>query len=119
MRNSIFSKYDFKPIGQAIKAARENKGITREQLAEQLDLVARYLMSVENQGQQPSFQVFYELVTMFDISVDQYIFPDKPVERTTRRRQLDSLLDTLTEKELLILEATAQGIVKAKTAEED
>jgi ribosome-binding protein aMBF1 (putative translation factor) len=34
MRNSIYQKYDFKAIGQAIKAARENKGITREQLAE-------------------------------------------------------------------------------------
>jgi transcriptional regulator with XRE-family HTH domain len=119
MRNSIFEKYDFKAIGQAIKNARESKGITREELAEKLDLVARYLMSVENQGQHPSFQVFYELITMFDISVDQYIFPDKPVEKTTRRRQLDSLLDTLTEKDLIVLEATAQGIVKAKTAEED
>jgi hypothetical protein len=76
-------------------------------------------MSVENQGQPSSFQVFYELITMFDISVDQYIFLDKPMEKSTRQRQLDSLLDSLDEKELIILEATAQGIVKAKTAEED
>jgi transcriptional regulator with XRE-family HTH domain len=119
MRNSIFEKYDFKAIGQAIKDARENKGITREELAEKLDLAARYIMSVENQGQHPSFQVFYELITLFDISVDQYLFPDKPVEKSTRRRQFDSLLDTLSEKDLIVLEATAQGIVKAKAAEED
>jgi transcriptional regulator with XRE-family HTH domain len=118
MRNSIYQRHDFKAIGQAIKAARENKGLTREQLAEKLDLAPRYIMSVENQGQHPSFQVFYELIKLFDISVDQYVFPEKPVERSTRRRQLDSLLDSLGEKDLIVLEATAQGIVKAKTAEE-
>ena len=118
MRNSIYERYDFKAIGQAVKAARENMGLTREQLAEKLDLAPRYIMSVENQGQHPSFQVFYELITMFDISVDQYLFPDKPVERSTRRRQLDGLLGSLSEKDLIVLEATARGIIKAKAEEE-
>jgi len=118
MRNSVYQKYDFKAIGQAIKAARENKGMTREQLAEQLDLAPRYIMSIENKGQHPSFQVFYELITMFKISVDQYIFPNKPVNHSTRRKQLDSLLDSLGEYDFIVLEATAQGIVKAKAEEE-
>ena len=116
MRNT--NKYDFKAIGQAIKAARENKGWTREQVAEMVDLAPRYIMSIENKGQHPSFQVFYELITLFDVSVDQYVFPDKPVNRSTRRRQLDSLLDSLDEKELIVIEATTQGIMKMKTAEE-
>ena len=118
MRNSIYKRYDFKAIGQAIKAAREYKEITREQLAGQLDLAPRYIMAIENQGQQPSFQVFYELVTMFNIPVDQYIHPDKPAPRSTRRQQLDGLLDSLDEKDLIVLEATAKGIEKAKAAEE-
>jgi transcriptional regulator with XRE-family HTH domain len=117
MRNQK-EKYDFKSIGQAIKIAREGKGWTREQVAEMVDLAPRYIMSIENTGQHPSFQVFSELITMFDISVDQYLFPDKPVKKSTRRRQLDSLIDTLDEKDLIVLEATAQGIVKAKAAEE-
>ena len=111
-------RYDFKAIGQAVKAARENRGWTREQVAEMMDLAPRYIMSIENKGQHPSLQVFYELITLFDISVDQYMFPDKPTKRSTRRRQLDGLLDSLDEKDLIVLEATAQGIVKAKTAEE-
>ena len=41
MRNSIYQKYDFKAIGQAIKAARDNMGLTREQLAEKQDLAPR------------------------------------------------------------------------------
>ena len=111
-------QFDFEPIGQAVKAARESQGITREQLAETMDLAPRYIMSIENKGQHPSFRVFHRLVTMFNISVDQYIFPDRPAERTTRRKQLDRLLDSLDEKDLMILEATARGIKKAKAAGE-
>ena len=118
MREAM-KKLDFKPIGQAVKTAREGRGVTREQLAEQMDLAARYIMSIENTGQRPSLQVFYELVTMFDISVDQYFFPDKPLEKTSRRKQLDSLLDKLGENDLIILEATARGILQVKAAGEE
>jgi hypothetical protein len=40
------------------------------------------------------------------------------MSRSTRRRQLDELLDSLDEKDFVILEATARGIIKAKTAED-
>ena len=117
MRNLI-EKFDFKAIGQAIKTAREGKGWTREYVAELLDLAPRYIMSIENTGQHPSFQVFYELVTLYDISVDQYLFPDKPVKRNTRRRQLDTLLDGMAEQDLIVMTATAKGLQEAKTTGE-
>jgi len=113
MRNAN-EKFNFKAIGQAIKAAREGKGWTREKVAEMVDLAPRYIMSIENNGQHPSFQVFYELVTMFDISVDQYIFKDKPAKRSTRRRQLNALLDGMDEKGLVVMTATAKGLQEAK-----
>ena len=49
-------KFDLRTIGQAIKTAHEGKGWTREQVAEMLDLAPRYIMSIENTGQHPSFQ---------------------------------------------------------------
>jgi len=107
-------KFDFKAIGQAIKSAREGKGWTREYVAEMMDLAPRYIMSIENNGQHPSLQVFYELITLFDISVDQYIFSDKPVKRNTRRRQLETLLDGMGESDLVVMTATAKGLQEAK-----
>lgn len=88
-------KYDFKTFGQAIKAARKVKGISRNQLADKMNITLRYIASIENSGQHPSLQIFYELVTLLDVSVDQFFFPDKTVEKTTQRRQLDSLLDSM------------------------
>ena len=69
-------KYDFKAIGQAIKAARKAKGISRNQLADQMHIAPRYIASIENSGQHPSLQIFYELVTLLDVSVDQFFFPN-------------------------------------------
>lgn len=70
-------KYDFKAFGQAIKEARKAKGISRNQLADRLNIAPRYIASIENSGQHPSLQIFYELVTFLDVSVDQFFFPVK------------------------------------------
>lgn len=106
--------YDFKAMGQAIKTARMEKGWTREELARQVDLAPRYIMSIENKGQNPSFQVFVTLMTLFNISVDHFLFPDKESEKSERRRQLDAALDGLDDKDYIVLEATAKGLKKAK-----
>ncbi len=110
--------FDFMALGQAIKKAREARGITREQLADILNIAPRHIQSIENEGQYPSFQLFVRLITMFDISVDQYIFADRRAEKTTLRRQIDSILDTFGDKELTIIEGTAKAICKAKEPEE-
>ena len=103
-------KFDFKAFGQAIKAARKAKGISRNQLADTLNIAPRYIASIENSGQHPSLQILYELVTLLDVSVDQFFFPEREQEKSTRRRQLDTMLDGMSEKDLKILSATAKGI---------
>ena len=65
-------KFDFKAFGQAIKAARKAKGISRNQLADTLNIEPRYIASIENSGQHPSLQILYELVTLLDVSVPSF-----------------------------------------------
>ena len=110
-------KYDFKDLGQAIKAARNAKGISRNQLADMMNIAPRYIASIENSGQHPSLQIFYELVTILDVSVDQFFFPNNETEKSTQRRQLESLLDEMDDKDLIIMTATAKGIQEAKSEE--
>lgn len=111
-------KYNFKAIGQAIKEARLKRGWTREQLAGEVNLAPRYIMSIENKGQHPSFQVFVTLMTLFNISVDQFLFPDMNEEKSTRRRQLDAALDELSEQDYIVMTATAKGLRETKEARE-
>ena len=88
-RNNDFD-FDFMPIGQAIKRARTAQGMTREQLSRIVDYDPRHLQAIENEGQYPSLELFIQLVTIFNVSVDEYIFPKKEVEKSSVRRRLDA-----------------------------
>ena len=43
-------KFNLKAFGQAVKEAREQKGIARERLAEMLDLSPRHVQYIETRG---------------------------------------------------------------------
>ena len=108
------SEFDFQNIGAALKHAREEKGLTREQLAEKINKAPRHIQAIENEGQMPSVRLLIHLVRMFDISLDQYIFPEKSAGKSTTRRQVDTTLDDLDDRELMIIEATAKSLLKAR-----
>ena len=106
-------RYDFKAFGAAIKAAREGRKESRKKVGDEMFISPRYLANIENKGQHPSLQILYELVTLLDVSVDQFFFPEREQEKSTRRRQLDTMLDTMSETDLKIMSATAKGIEEA------
>ena len=64
-------KFDFHGIGLAIKKAREREGMTQEQLGYIVDRDPRTIMYHENDGQHPSLNAFYQMVTMFGIYEDR------------------------------------------------
>ena len=84
-------RFDFHGLGAALKRAR---------------------------GQYPSFDLFVKLITMFDISVDQFIHADGGAQTSSCRKHIDVLLNSMNEKELVVIEATAEGIKKARETED-
>ena len=80
-------KYDFKAFGEAIKAARTGRKESRKQVSDEMYISPRYLANIENKGQHPSLQIFFELMLRYNISVDQFLL-DTPVGKDTKRRQL-------------------------------
>ena len=73
-------KYDFKAFGEAIKAARTGRKESRKQVSDEMYISPRYLANIENKGQHPSLQIFFELMLRYNISVDQFL-SDKPAEK--------------------------------------
>ena len=110
-------KFDFHDIGLAIKRAREAKGMTQEQLACIIDRDPRTVMYNENDGQHPSLNTFYQMVTMFDISVDQFFYPDKGAASGCKSR-IDVMLSSMDEKDLRLVETIIRAIKEAKETEE-
>ena len=62
-------KYDFKAFGAAIKAAREGRKESRKKVGDEMFISPRYLANIENKGQHPSLQIFFELIQRYHISV--------------------------------------------------
>lgn len=102
-------KYDFSPFGKAIKSARNEQKESRNKVGNEMYLSPRYLANIENKGQHPSLQIFFELVTRYHISVDQLLFGNATESKSTARRQLDPLLDGMTEAELKICHCHRTG----------
>lgn len=98
-------RYDFRAFGLAIKAARKKQGLTREQVGAKIDI-------------DPSLQVLYDLVTLLNVSVDEFFLPASSQAKSTRRRQIEKQMDSFTDKELMLMEALADGICKSKKTEE-
>ena len=111
-------KYDFRAFGLAIKAARIKQGLTREQVGAMIEIDPRYLTNIENKGQHPSLQVLYDLVSLLNVSVDEFFLSSDSLAKSSRRRQLESKIDNFTDADLVIMESVADGIVKYKEMED-
>ena len=111
-------KYDFRAFGLAIKEARKKQGLTREQVGAMIEIDPRYLTNIENKGQHPSLQVLYDLVSLLNVSVDEFFLSSDSLVKSSRRRQLESKIDNFTDADLVIMESVADGIVKYKEMEE-
>ena len=103
-------KFDFHGIGLAIKKAREREGMTQEQLGYIVDRDPRTIMYHENDGQHPSLNAFYQMVTMFGISVDEYFYPDMSADEAAKKR-INILLNSLSESELRLVEGIINAII--------
>ena len=111
-------KIDFSPYGAAIKAARTGQKESRNKVGDEMYLSPRYLANIENKGQHPSLQIFFELMSRYHISVDQILYGNEAADKSTERRQFEILLDELTDAEIKILTATAQAILDARADSE-
>ena len=105
-------------MGLAIKEARKKQGLTREQVGAMIEIDPRYLTNIENKGQHPSLQVLYDLVSLLNVSVDEFFLSSDSLAKSSRRRQLESKIDNFTDADLVIMESVADGIVKYKEMED-
>ena len=104
-------KFDFKPFGAAIKAARTGHKESRQKTCDEMYKSPRNLANIENKGHHPSLQIFFELMLRYNISVDQLLFDVSPAQgKSTQRRQLDALLDGMSDKGIRVVMATAREI---------
>ena len=103
-------QFDIRPIGIAIRQAREKAHMTRNELAEELQFSVEHLKSIENGIANPSVKKFYLLMTYFSLSVDQFFYPDYPAPHSGRRKSLESAINRLGEEDFEIVYTVADNL---------
>ena len=61
---------DQKAIGRRIKAARERKGLTQEELAEKVDLSPMHVSVIERGVKLPKLETLINIANVLDVSAD-------------------------------------------------
>jgi transcriptional regulator with XRE-family HTH domain len=100
----------FDMLGSVLKTARKAKGLTREQLAEIINITPRYLMSIENENKKPSYDVLFRVVRELGISADTIFYPENQ-HVDTEVEQLVRLLYLCDKRELKIATATIKALL--------
>lgn len=103
----------FDKLGTILKNARLNNNLTREQLAEKINITPRYLMSIENENKKPSYDVLFRLIRELCISADTIFFPENATT-ITKIDQLTQLLRLCDERDLNIATATIKALLENK-----
>ena len=100
-------------LGSILKTARKIKGLTREQLAEIINITPRYLMSIENENKKPSYDVLFRLVRELGISADTIFYPEcKSID--SKVDKLVRLINQCDEREIEVISATVDALLERK-----
>ncbi len=69
-------------VGKNIKKFRQNKGMTQEQLAENLNVTRQAVSNWENEKTEPDVETLQRISEVLDVTVEELIYGTKQ-ERTT------------------------------------
>ena len=75
-KRKIFSVDITDKLGERLKAAREERGYTREQLSERSGVSERYIIAIENEGSIPKIPVLNDLLRGLGLSADFIFYPE-------------------------------------------
>jgi transcriptional regulator with XRE-family HTH domain len=99
-------------LGEAIREARLHCNMTQKQLAEQLHISSRHLMTIEKGNQKPSYSLLRAMVTALAIPPDN-LFYDKEHSRN-ELEEVIAMLHYCDDHELAVISAALHMIMRFK-----
>ena len=92
-------------MGDRIKSARKNLGLTQEALAEKLDITLYYMGEIERGVKTPSLDLFVKLVEVLDVSADYLLRDRVSTGNVYGDKRMARKLENLTPKQRAAIEA--------------
>jgi len=104
-------------LGNILKDARITKGLTREKLAEKMNITPRYLMSIENENKKPSYNLLLRLIRELGISSDMIFYPEVK-SKIAETEQLLTRLNLCNKYQLNVIKATLEALLSCENIEQ-
>ena len=102
----------FETFGADVKAARKAKRLSRKTMAEIINVDARYLANIENDGTIPSLPVVIQLIKECGLPVERYFNPEIMREESAQRQRISHNLKLCPEQYLPIIEGAIDGAIQ-------
>ena len=102
----------FETFGADVKAARKAKRLSRKTMAEIINVDARYLANIENDGTIRSLPVVIQLIKECGLPVERYFNPEIMREESAQRQRISHKLKLCPEQYLPIIEGAIDGAIQ-------
>ena len=102
----------FETFGADVKAAWKAKRLSRKTMAEIINVDARYLANIENDGTIPSLPVVIQLIKECGLPVERYFNPEIMREESAQRQRISHKLKLCPEQYLPIIEGAIDGAIQ-------
>ena len=102
----------FETFGADVKAARKAKRLSRKTMAEIINVDARYLTNIENDGTIPCLPVVIQLIKECGLPVERYFNPEIMREESAQRQRISHKLKLCPEQYLPIIEGAIDGAIQ-------
>ena len=102
----------FETFGADVKAARKAKRLSRKTMAEIINVDARYLANIENDGTIPGLPVVIQLIKECGLPVERYFNPEIMREESAQRQRVSHKLKLCPEQYLPIIEGAIDGAIQ-------
>lgn len=100
---------DYYAIGQRIRKMRKARGLSQEELAEQVGISTTHMSHIETGNTKMSLPIFAALAAALEVRTDGLLYDVAPAERSAALTHIAELLDGCTTPQVRVIE----DIVKA------
>jgi len=101
-----------RPLGDTIKKARGELGLTQNQVADKIDVDVRTVMNIENYKGNPKMEILYPLIRALKIDCREIFYPEVQLENPAIQN-LRFLVDQCSEEEANALIPVVESVLSA------
>lgn len=102
-------------LGEAVRTARLNKGLTQIALANMLDLDVRTIINIENYKGNPKMEVLYPLIRALEINPNTIFFPEQ-YQNSDERSDFNRMIAQFSNEEIASLRPICRTVVSVLRA---